>query len=103
MAQVYGEVASERSLEDFASLLDQDGWQVDLGRYAVRLSDPSCACKFEPVDGGFLLADGIESEDLLHGAQTLSRHLAARDVRHRLEVYEGDALVAYLHHGWPRT
>jgi hypothetical protein len=102
MAQVYGEVVTKLALDAFAGLFGQADWRVNLGRRAVRLSSARADCKFEPAEGGYLLVD-VDGNDPLGEAKSLSTHFAARNVRHRFEVYERDDLVAYLHHNWPRT
>jgi hypothetical protein len=42
------------------------------GRYAVRLSGPLGECKFVPNENGYLLDDGIDAEDVIAVARSLS-------------------------------
>lgn len=46
--------------------------------------------------------DAVDADAFHALVRALSAALAGMDVRHRLEVYDGDdVLVAYFHHLWP--
>ena len=104
MLSVFGEIDSALPAGDLAELLDAGDWRASSGRYAIRLHGPDCACALEADDGGYLIRDGIDGSDEIAGARSLSGHLAARGLRHRIEVYDAESkLVAYFHREWPRA
>ena len=104
MLSVFGETDSALSADDLAKVLDSGEWRVSRGRHAIRLQGPDCVCALEAADRGYLLRDGIDGPEEIAGARSLSTHLAARGLRHRVEVYDtGSNLVAYFHREWPRA
>lgn len=100
--RVYGQIDGALTLDALAARLAGDGMRVTLGRYAVRLSGARFRCKLAPTEDGFLLADGVDGADPTADARALSRWLALKGLRHRLEVHDDDgALLHYFHHAWP--
>ena len=76
-----------------------------MGCYSIRVED----CEhfsFEQYGGDLgdpvIDADAETAESLVRDAGLVSSALAAADLAHRFEVYDGnDNLAAYLHHKWP--
>ncbi len=69
-------------------------------RYLVaRVGDTEV--RIERVADGEFLMDADQGEpQLSRVAEAVSAALAARGVRHRIELYEGESLLRYLHHDW---
>jgi hypothetical protein len=99
---VYGQIAGEMSLDGLGERLRGEGWRVEVGAYVVRLRNERQTLVFAPLpEGGFILEDVMADECLLDDAQFVSRHLTDCGLRHRLEVYDRDRMLAYFHHDWP--
>lgn len=100
-----GELESWPSKARMARLLASAGFSVVVGRYSIRLAD--CEHFVLQEYGGDLGepqfdADASTLGRMLDDAGRVSRALAAADLRHRFELYDGnDELVGYLHHRWP--
>jgi hypothetical protein len=73
------------------------------GEYLVaRVGDTEV--RIEWVADGEFLIDADQGEPQLSSvAEAVSAALAACGVRHRVELYEGESLVRYLHYDWSNT
>ena len=88
-----------------AGLLRGAGLSVVVGRYSITF----CDCEHFRIQeyGGdwgppYIDADADTLDRLHADARRVSDALAASDLRHRFELYDGaDRLVGYLHHRWP--
>ena len=102
--QIAGEIAWRFSPERLADDLRGDGWRVDVGPNVVRLMNDRTTFVFAPMaEGSSILEDVMPDEDLLAATKLMSEHLAARGLRHRFEVYDGERMRAYFHHAWPQA
>lgn len=104
-ATVAGELSNWPTKERLAQLLIAAGHQIYVGRYSIRVED----CEhfsFEQFAGDLgepcIVADAETTDQMVRDAQRVSHALAAANLRHRFEVYDGmDILAAYFHHEWP--
>jgi hypothetical protein len=104
LPDVFGQIESSLSLAALARLLDAGEWHATLGRYVIRLRSPLGQCALQADGADYLLEGGIEGANVNGAARSLSEHLTARGIRHRLEIYDSRGeLVLYLHHDWPRA
>jgi hypothetical protein len=104
-ALLSGQLSPWPSKDRLAEILRAAGLRIDVGRYAIRISD----CEhfsFQHFGGDLgepsIDADAETTERLIQDAQRVSGALATAGIRHRFEVYDGnDELAAYVHHDWP--
>lgn len=88
------------------SILRAAGLRVTVGRHSLRLDDLSHFV-FQEYGGDLgepqIEADADTPELLRQEAARVSEALGAAKVAHRFEIYgEGNELLHYLHHDWPR-
>jgi len=100
-----GQLAIWPSKEALANILESSGLRIAVGRYCVRIEDCERFC-FEQYGGDLgdpiIAAEAETADRLIRDAQRVSSALAAADLRHRFEIYDGNGhLAAYLHHRWP--
>lgn len=101
-----GGLAPWPSKDDLAEILRAAGLNVCVGRYSIRVRD-CYAFSFEQYGGDLgdpiISADAETQERMTKDAQLVSGALSAAGVRHRFEIYVGNAddFVEYLHHDWP--
>ena len=101
-----GELANWPSKAALAQIFRSDGYQICEGRYSIRLEDFE-HFEFRELGGdlgpGAVSAESTSTQALTTFAGRVSRTLAKAGIRHRFEIYSAtDALVAYLHHDWPK-
>jgi hypothetical protein len=110
-SQLAGEIASVLDLDQMAASLVRQGIRVQVrascqyegGRY-IRVYEGAVDFSLERTrEEEFLArADATSVDQMDNAAARVSRALAALDVRHAFEVYDGEGqLVRYLHHRWP--
>ena len=80
--------------------------QICEGRYSIRLEDFE-HFEFRELGGdlgpGAVTAESTSAQALTAFVGRVSRTLAKAGIRHRFEIYSAsDALIAYLHHDWPK-
>ncbi|SMX22499.1 hypothetical protein BOA8489_00596 [Boseongicola aestuarii] len=102
-----GELDRWPSKSALAEMFKSDGYQVQEGRFAIRLKDFD-SFAFRELEGdmgpGVVTAESDSAEELIVFLRRVSQTLADADVRHRFEVYSGtDKLIAYIHHEWPKA
>ena len=110
MSEDYATLASKisnwPSKAKLAEMFKSEGYEVNEGKYSVRLKDFDHFV-FRELGGdlgpGYITADHVSADTLLNFCKRVSQTLANGGIRHRFEVYSGqEELVAYLHHEWPR-
>jgi hypothetical protein len=86
----------------FARTFAHGEWRANVGRHAIRLSGPLGECKFVRIEDGYPLDGGIDAENVMAAARSLSAQLTGQRLPHQLEVYDASGkLVLYLHHDRP--
>jgi hypothetical protein len=102
-----GEIARWPSQAALADILRAGGLLIDVGRYAIALTEME-HFKFEELGGDLgdpvIYADASSLVIMLEEAGRVSGALAKADLRHRFEIYDDDGMmVGYLHHRWPQS
>lgn len=105
-AYLAGQLAPWPTKERLATILQDAGLRVVVGKFAVRIEDGSHFV-FQNYGGDFgepvIDADAASCGELQALAMRVSEALARAQIRHRFEVYyEDDRLAAYLHWQWPQ-
>ena len=103
---IAGQLAEWPTKERMAAILRAAGLEVDVGAYSVRVKSGSHFV-FQEYGGDLgeprVEADAGSLARMMRDAGLVSAALGRAGIRHRLEVYsEDNAMLAYLHHEWPR-
>ena len=104
-----GQIEQAVPSEELVGLLEGEGLSPRLrnsthysGGAYVRVDLGSVTATLETTSTDVLVrADAETLQDLSFFARLLSSRLTTAGQRHRLELYERDHLVEYLHFGWP--
>ncbi len=104
--RLQGQLEKWPNKAEMARMLEATGFSVYVGRYSIRLQD----CEhFVIQEYGDDLgepqfdADASTLENMIEVGGRVSAALAARDIRHRFELYnDNDEQVGYMHHRWPK-
>jgi len=104
---VSGQLSSWPTKEELARLLIAAGLRFHIGKYSVRVENCE-RFSFEQYGGDIsepcIVADAETTEKMISDSKLVSHALATVGIRHRFEVYDGNAnLAAYFHHDWPET
>ncbi|MFN3888905.1 MAG: hypothetical protein ACK4MV_00805 [Beijerinckiaceae bacterium] len=97
---VVGEIDSVLPRKELAGLLAGAGFAVEDSAYALRLRLAGERVEFTRDEVGYILCGGFDTPESRAQLPEFSAALSRLDLRHRFEIYEGDDLVDYLHHGW---
>ncbi len=102
---VHGELRPWPSKERLAEILREGGLEVRVSDYSVRVVNCDHFV-FQEYGGDRgepqLNADAVSPAAMLRDAHLVSNALAAAQVVHRFEIFDGKESVGYLHYGWPQ-
>jgi hypothetical protein len=101
--RVVGEIEGPERAEDLAAVLRRAGQDAEVAWGSVRMRFDGMRIDFEAVaGGGWILVRGFETGPERQCLPAFSDAMGRLGLRHRFEIYVGDELVGYLHHGWPQ-
>jgi hypothetical protein len=108
--QLFGGIDYGKPIEVLTALLKQANLPAVLHESSYSVSSHKLRVgdemEFERIEfDEYLIGGSSESlEKLFDLAQRVSAQLTTLDLRHRLEIYDGeDCLTHYLHHRWPEV
>ena len=102
---MHGELDPWPSKAETAQIFQEADFGVEVGKHSVRI----LVCSIFSFEGFGFGEPAIEcdanSTDAIPDVARVSAALAARDIRHRFELYGGPndrEELAYFHHRWPK-